>query len=65
MGYLSKCRRIDEDALRQAIIYGSTFASFVVEDFSIGRLRGLGEDEIRTRFINFHEMTKFMTPWEE
>jgi hypothetical protein len=65
MGYLSKCRRIDEDALRQAIIYGSTFASFVVEDFSIGRLRHLREDEIRTRFINFHEMTRFMQPWEE
>jgi sugar/nucleoside kinase (ribokinase family) len=65
MGYLAKCRRIDEDALRQAIIYGSTFASFVVEDFSIGRLRDLREDEIRTRFINFHEMTRFMTPWEE
>jgi sugar/nucleoside kinase (ribokinase family) len=65
MGYLTKCRRIDEDALRQAIIYGSTFASFVVEDFSIGRLRGLREDEIRTRFNNFHEMTRFLRPWEE
>ncbi|MCI0693771.1 PfkB family carbohydrate kinase [candidate division KSB1 bacterium] len=65
MGYLTKCRRIDEAALRQAIIYGSTFASFVVEDFSIGRLRHLREDEIRTRFINFHEMTKFLKPWEE
>jgi sugar/nucleoside kinase (ribokinase family) len=64
MGYLSKCRRIDEDALRQAIIYGSTFASFVVEDFSIGRLRHLREEEIRTRFINFHEMTRFLRPWE-
>ncbi len=65
MGFLTKCRHIDEDALRQAIIYGSTFASFVVEDFSIGRLRGLREEEIRTRFINFHEMTRFMKPWEE
>lgn len=65
MGFLTKCRRIDEDALRQAIIYGSTFASFVVEDFSIGRLRHLREDDIRTRFINFHEMTRFMQPWEE
>jgi sugar/nucleoside kinase (ribokinase family) len=65
MGYLTKCRRIDEDALRQAIIYGSTFASFVVEDFSIGRLRNLREEEIRTRFNNFHEMTRFMRPWEE
>jgi hypothetical protein len=51
--------------LRQAVIYGSTFASFVVEDFSIGRLRNLNENESRQRFINFHEMTRFVRPWEE
>jgi sugar/nucleoside kinase (ribokinase family) len=65
MGYLTKCTRIDEIALRQAVIYGSTLASFVVEDFSIGRLRHLREDDVRHRFINFHEMTRFVRPWEE
>jgi sugar/nucleoside kinase (ribokinase family) len=65
MGFLAQCSRIDESALRQAVIYGSTFASFVVEDFSIGRLRNLNENEIRQRFINFHEMTRFVQPWEE
>jgi sugar/nucleoside kinase (ribokinase family) len=65
MGFLTKCARVDGDALRQAVIYGSTFASFVVEDFSIGRLRHLREDDVRRRFINFHEMTRFVRPWEE
>jgi len=65
MGHLAKCGRVDENILRQAIIYGSTFASFVVEDFSIGRLRQLREEEVRHRFINFHEMTRFVRPWEE
>jgi sugar/nucleoside kinase (ribokinase family) len=65
MGYLAQCGRVDENILRQAVIYGSTFASFVVEDFSIGRLRHLQENEIRHRFINFHEMTRFVRPWEE
>jgi len=65
MGYLTKCGRLDEAALRQAVIYGSTFASFVVEDFSINRLRQLREDDVRQRFINFHEMTRFAPPWEE
>jgi len=65
MGYLTQCGKLDENALRQAMIYGSTFASFVVEDFSIGRLRHLREDEVRHRFINFHEMTRFVRPWEE
>jgi sugar/nucleoside kinase (ribokinase family) len=65
MGYLAQCPRIDETVLRQAIIYGSTFASFVVEDFSIGRLRRLREEEVRRRFSNFHDMTRFVRPWEE
>jgi sugar/nucleoside kinase (ribokinase family) len=65
MGYLAQCGRIDKAALRQAVIYGSTFASFVVEDFSIGRLRHLRDDDIRTRFGNFHEMTQFLHPWKE
>lgn len=65
MGYLAHCGTIDENILRQAMIYGSTFASFVVEDFSINRLRRLHEDEVRHRFIDFHEMTRFVRPWEE
>ena len=65
MGYLAQCKRVDETILRQAVIYGSTFASFVVEDFSIGRLRHLREDDVRRRFISFHEMTRFVRPWEE
>lgn len=65
MGYLAHCHRVDETILRQAMIYGSTFASFVVEDFSIGRLRNLREDDVRQRFNSFHEMTRFVRPWEE
>jgi sugar/nucleoside kinase (ribokinase family) len=65
MGYLAKIGRIDESILRQAVIYGSTFASFVVEDFSIRRIRQLDEEEICSRFISFHEMTRFTRPWGE
>jgi sugar/nucleoside kinase (ribokinase family) len=65
MGYITKVGTLDESILRQAVIYGSTFASFVVEDFSIGRIRNLREEEIRQRFSNFHEMTRFTQPWED
>jgi len=65
MGYLAQCNRVDETILRQAIIYGSTFASFVVEDFSIDRLRRLRDDDVRRRFSSFHDMTRFARPWEE
>jgi sugar/nucleoside kinase (ribokinase family) len=63
MGYIAKIGRVDENVLRQAVIYGSTFASFVVEDFSINRIRHLREEEIRNRFSGFHEMTRFTQPW--
>ncbi|MDZ7291818.1 MAG: PfkB family carbohydrate kinase [candidate division KSB1 bacterium] len=62
MGYVAKCNKVDEQILRQAVIYGSTFASFVVEDFSINRLRHLHEEEIRQRFGDFYEMTRFVQP---
>ncbi|MDZ7343673.1 MAG: PfkB family carbohydrate kinase [candidate division KSB1 bacterium] len=64
MGYIAKTGRFEESILRQAVIYGSTFASFVVEDFSIRRIRSLSEEEICRRFLGFHEMTQFTRPWE-
>ena len=59
MGYLSSNGVVKEDVMRQAIIYGSTMASFNVEDFSLNRLRKLNRDEIDTRFRFFKKMTHF------
>ncbi|HWP46892.1 MAG TPA: PfkB family carbohydrate kinase [Candidatus Limnocylindrales bacterium] len=59
MGYLSKVNRIDEASLRQAIIFGSTIASFNVEDFSLKRLDKLSEEEIITRFREFKALVDF------
>ncbi|MDZ7306472.1 MAG: PfkB family carbohydrate kinase, partial [candidate division KSB1 bacterium] len=64
MGYLAQAGTIEEPTLRQAVIYGSTFASFVVEDFSLRRIRNLSQEEIIRRFNEFHTMTRFTTPWE-
>jgi len=64
MGYLAQAGSIDDVTLRQAVIYGSTFASFVVEDFSLRRIRNLSPEEITRRFNEFHRMTRFTTPWE-
>ncbi|RME00353.1 MAG: sugar kinase, partial [Calditrichaeota bacterium] len=41
MGYLAKANAFDEMSLRRAMIYGSTLASFAVEDFSIENLKCL------------------------
>ncbi|MFQ5633259.1 MAG: PfkB family carbohydrate kinase, partial [bacterium] len=59
MGYLAKAKRINKNTLRRAMIYGSTLASFAVEDFSVERLRTLAEEEISRRFNAFHDMVVF------
>jgi len=59
LGYLASCRQIDEASLARAIIYGSTLASFAVEDFSVDRLLRLNKDEIAARFQEFKKLTHF------
>ncbi|HZS04107.1 MAG TPA: PfkB family carbohydrate kinase [Blastocatellia bacterium] len=59
MGYLAQADRIDDHALRRAIIYGSVMASFNVEEFSCDRLRRLTPEEIRRRFREFKDFTHF------
>jgi hypothetical protein len=58
MGVLARSERVDETALRRAIVYGSVMASFTVEDFSLDRLRSLGESEIEDRVRIFQEMVR-------
>ena len=59
MGYLSRCRHFDDAAIRQAVIYGSTMASFNVEAFSLDRMRSLRQDEIASRYQAFKALTFF------
>ena len=50
---------LSERTLRSAAVYGSTMASFVVEDFGSERLLRLENDEIGARFDDFRRMTAF------
>lgn len=59
LGYLASCDTVDDAALARAIIYGSTLASFAVEDFSVDRLLRLTKDEISVRFNEFKTLTHF------
>jgi len=59
VGYLSAAGELNLDNLRKAIIYGSTLASFAVEDFSFKRLIGLTKEEIEARVNRFREITSF------
>jgi sugar/nucleoside kinase (ribokinase family) len=59
LGYLAACDGVNDGSLARAIIYGSTLASFAVEDFSIDRLLRLTRDEVAARFNEFKKLTHF------
>jgi len=59
MGYLSSQQKLDEAAMRRAMIFGSVMASFNVEEFGTDRVRRLTHDEINERFHTFKQMTHF------
>jgi sugar/nucleoside kinase (ribokinase family) len=59
LGYLASCGGVDDAALARAIIYGSTLASFAVQDFSVDRLLRLKTEEIAARFTEFKKLTHF------
>lgn len=59
LGYLASCETVDDGALARAIIYGSTMASFAVEDFSVERLLRLTSPEVTARFNEFKLLTHF------
>jgi sugar/nucleoside kinase (ribokinase family) len=59
IGYLANVDEVSEESMRQAIIMGSTMASFNVESFSLERLRSLTYPEIRERFRAFKSLVTF------
>jgi sugar/nucleoside kinase (ribokinase family) len=59
LGSLAAAERVDDGSLARAIIFGSTLASFAVEDFSVDRLLRLNKEEIAQRFQEFKKLTHF------
>jgi sugar/nucleoside kinase (ribokinase family) len=59
LGYLAATGNRTNEALKQAIIFGSVMASFTVESFSLDRLRILDYKEIHERFRAFKQLTHF------
>jgi sugar/nucleoside kinase (ribokinase family) len=58
MGYLSKVKKMDEKSLKQAIIYGTTIASFNVEGFGMEKTENLTLKKVQQRLNKF---IKFMS----
>src|SRR6059036_1146616 len=59
MGYLASEEKLDEAALRRAMIFGSVMASFNVEEFGTERIQRLTHEEINQRFRDFKRFTHF------
>lgn len=59
LGYLDRARRFSSRVIKKALIAGSAIASFVIEDFGIGRLKNLTLEEIKRRMIYFRQLVSF------
>lgn len=58
-GYLAKSGDISFDNMKNAVIYGSTLASFCVEKFGTERMKNLQPNEIHKRLQQFKNLTQF------
>jgi sugar/nucleoside kinase (ribokinase family) len=59
MGYLAKAGQLDHMHLRRAVVYGCVMASFNVEEFSLERLKGLTDEDIAERYLEYVTLTRF------
>ncbi len=59
IGYLAKTKRINQNSLRRASIYGTIMATFAVEDFSLGKLGKISTIDIEKRIKQFKRLTSF------
>ncbi len=59
VGYLANTMNFSEANIRKAVIMGSVMASFIVEYFSLNRLKSLTYSEIEARFREFKHLSHF------
>ncbi len=58
-GYLAKTNDLSFENMKNAVIYGSTLASFCVEKFGTERMVGLEHSEVHRRLKQFKNLTQF------
>jgi sugar/nucleoside kinase (ribokinase family) len=59
IGWLAKTGDLSTKSVRRAIVYGSVMASYVVEDFSLRKLRKLSAEDVERRYRQFVALTEF------
>ena len=58
-GYLASTNDVSFENMKNAVIYGSTLASFCVEKFGTERMLTLTQDEVNKRLQQFKNLTQF------
>ncbi|OBX25325.1 sugar/nucleoside kinase (ribokinase family) [Gelidibacter algens] len=58
-GFLAKTEDYSFENMKNAVIYGSTLASFCVEKFGTERMKKLNEKEVYQRLDQFKQLTQF------
>ena len=58
-GHLAKTEDYSFENMKNAVIYGSTLASFCVEKFGTERMQNLSKDDIEHRLKEFKKLTQF------
>ncbi|MFO7720789.1 MAG: PfkB family carbohydrate kinase [Gillisia sp.] len=59
IGHLAKTGDISFENMKNAVIYGSTLASFCVEKFGTERMETLTREEVQLRLREFENLTQF------
>ena len=59
VGYLAKSNDFSFENMKNAVIYGSTLASFCVEKFGTQRMQNLDHQEVYLRLQEFKNLTQF------
>ncbi|GAA3572811.1 PfkB family carbohydrate kinase [Snuella lapsa] len=59
VGYLAKTGDFSFENMKNAVIYGSTLASFCVEKFGTERMENLSSNEVHKRLLKFKQLTQF------
>lgn len=58
-GYIAKNGDTSFENMKNAVIYGSTLASFCVEKFGAERMKHLHNEEVHKRLLQFKQLTQF------
>lgn len=59
VGHLAKHEKVDDNAIKKSMILGSVVASYMVEDFSIERIKNITSEDINQRYQEFRNIVAF------